>query len=429
MSASIKKYGSMDYYLIASFCASMLIWMSLYFFEGRPVIDSFFASTFVVGSYFFLHRGIGQGILFRESKNYAALFIFQIVTLVGLSLQEQVVGAIYLALIPSCMGHYHSVVFEGITKTNRNRTGLGFFVIPLLGMAIFESIFDRQFLVGQEGIFAITFLMWSVMTIYTGSSIFRGKDFSVASIFNRRFSTMDKMDRDRDDRLFFHDIINQTHGINLMLSNRISKGVGVDSTECRDLMGEIRIIQAQIKDHYKFSHKNLVNNYEYVSFDFARRWIERTVDSFLPTGLVESTFVYRGLVSPTASKEEKKKAVIHYPSFSRILTNLIKNISEVKAHDVYLEFEYDGSGLLCTVKNKVFDQEGNVVNLEHKLRESILNSSRNPVLKNESGIGLESISSICREQGGDFHFYLEDGYWVNKVFLPTPHVNGEQLAA
>ncbi|MCK5882623.1 MAG: GHKL domain-containing protein [Bacteriovoracaceae bacterium] len=429
MASKIKSYSSMDFYLFASLSISLVIWASLYFMGSRDWGNSFFATSFVVGSFYYFSKGVGHGDLFKESRYYSILFIFQIISLVGIGLQEQIVGAIYLSLIPSCMGHYHSMVFEGISRFDRTRTGLGFFIVPVLGVAIFESSFDGNLLFGQEGIFLTTFLCWSVMTIYTGAGIFKGKKLNLPHLFNGENRVAPKVDRGQEDRLFFHDVINQTHGMNLMLGNRISKGVGINASECRDLMGEIRVVQAQIKDHYKFTHKNLVNNYEFVSFEFAKRWIERTVSSFLPSGLVDSTFVYNGYVADDASYDEKKLAVIHYPSFSRILTNMIKNISEVKAYDVHLEFDFDDSGMILTVKNKVFDQNQNAVNLEHKLRESILNSERNPVLKNELGLGLESISALCKEQGGEFNFYLEDGYWVNKVYLPSPSVTNDQLAA
>ena len=35
-----------------------------------------------------------------------------------------------------------------------------------------------------------------------------------------------------------------------------------------------------------------------------------------------------------------------------------------------------------------------------------------------NGLGLKSIANLCEEQGGDFTFAIEDGYWVNLIRLP-----------
>lgn len=407
---NIRKNSSIDVYLNISLFVSAIVWWCFYGMEPQKWHQSFFASNLFFGSYIMMREMLGKSYLFQRPSVYSSVFFFQIFSFLGIAFQEQAIGLLYLAIIPAMMGHYHAIVVDHRDYTTRQRTGIGFFLVPLFAIIALHNILPSAINISREAPILGLFVCWSLISLYSGSAQFQSSIGHITKFLQNTHQLPSSIDRGEADRLFFHDVINQTHGINLFLSSRISKNESVSPPQCRELLSEIRVIQAQIKDHYKLSHKNLVNNYEHVAFASIRKWIDRTVESFLPSDLVSTIITYNGL--------DRYSGTIHYPSFSRIFTNIIKNVSEVKTHEVWIHFEHHDRGVVFTVKNRLFEDDQNIVNLEQKLRENILNADRNPVVQGESGLGLESIYRQCRDQGGEFDFYLEDGHWVNKVFLP-----------
>ena len=407
---SLKEMKAIDIYLSLSLLSAMLLFAISGSLADSVYVGYFFSASLCVGSFLIYRELSGKSFLFQRTSVYASVFFFQIFCLVGYSFETSSIGGIYLALIPAIMGHYYAQRVDHSDASLRRRTGIGFFAVAVLCIISVQAFYPAtKFLWREVAVWSI-FLCWSMGSLYSSSNLFSLVPGRIKSLLSAGNNQLADIDRDRSDRLFFHDVINQTHGINLFLSSRISKGEGISPQQCRELLSEMRIIQAQIKDHYKFEHKNLVNSYEIVSFSSIRKWIDRTVTSFLPSDFVETSIVYAGVDLHPGS--------IHYPSFTRIFTNIIKNISEVKTHEVWVNFECSASGVTFLVRNLIFDSENRTSNIEKKLREQILNSDRNPIIQGESGFGLESIHRLCLDQGGEFEFYLQDGYWVNKVYLP-----------
>lgn len=408
---SIKEIKAIDLYLSLSLISAMMLFSISGFFADVLNYDHFFFSvTMCVGSFLMFRDLYGKSFLFQRTSVYASVFFFQIFCLVGYAFETESVGGFYLALIPAMMGQYYAQRVDHSDSLIRQRTGVGFFAVSMLCIISLQAFYPVFQSLGREFAVWSVFLFWSIGSLYSRTNFFSLMSGKVMSLISSEKLRHDHIDRDRSDRLFFHDVINQTHGINLFLSSRISRGEGITSQQCRDLLSEMRIIQAQVKDHYKFDHKNLVNSYEFVSISSIRKWIDRAVVSFLPPDLVESSISYVGI--------DLYSGQIHYPSFTRIFTNIIKNVSEVKTHEVWVNFECQADGILFSVRNLLFDPSIQANNMEKKLREQILFSERNPIVQGESGLGLESIYRLCLEQGGNFEFFLQDGYWVNKVYLP-----------
>ena len=66
---------------------------------------------------------------------------------------------------------------------------------------------------------------------------------------------------DLKDRLFFHDVVNQTHGLLLFLMHKEVNKEGLEFEEVQMIEKEIRTLQSLLQDHYNFKHKNLVKTY------------------------------------------------------------------------------------------------------------------------------------------------------------------------
>jgi signal transduction histidine kinase len=193
--------------------------------------------------------------------------------------------------------------------------------------------------------------------------------------------------------------------------------LGLTVEESQAVYNEIRLIQSLIKDHFGFVHKNLSNSYEYVSLEFARKGVESLVRSYLPKHLVKCNFVYMGTPAD---------CVIHYPSFSRILTNLIKNIADHSATEVEIVFAAEKNALNFFIKNKVLKLKNERLRLAEDLGSIILSERSTATAGN--GLGLESVAFLTEKLGGTFQFLLEGDYWVTKVVLPcAPAVSKSPL--
>lgn len=409
---NLKKISSIDLYLLFSLGLSLGLFAWSHYYLRSDWRDQNFAVGLVLGHFLMFRELYGRSFYFQRSSVYSSVFLFQVLCLVGLSFEMNVLGGLYMALIPAFMGQYYAlrVDREFVDSKMRQRSGIGFLMLPLLAFAIYSSFFPYSISLIQEMPFFLAFAIWSLVTLYSGTTLFSMMSNKWKSLVGEDVEHFSVMDRDRADRLFFHDVINQTHGINLFLSSRISRNESVSVSQAKELLSEMRIIQAQIKDHYKFTHKNLVNSYEWASLVNVRKWIERTVDSFLPSDFVHTEIHFHHL--------DTFSGTIHYPSFTRIFTNIIKNASEVKTHDVSIVFECKPRGISFVVRNVLFEQDRKVSDLELKLRDQILNGERNPIIQGESGLGLESIQKLCAAIGGDFDFYIQDGQWVTTVYLP-----------
>jgi len=223
-------------------------------------------------------------------------------------------------------------------------------------------------------------------------------------------------DREKKERLFFHDIINQTHGLILFFNQKQCTNKTISVEEIHSLEKEVRTLQSLIKDHFHFKHKNLALTYDWVPFDIAEAAVRSLIQTYLPTESVQTTF--------STSFLEKDNSFVYFPVFYRIMNNLIKNMAEVKTDEVHLYFKYSEEGLLIETKNKnssihSFEELTDKINQEKTLDNST------PV--NEA-LGLESIYHLSNASGGSFEFEIKEGLWINRIILCGPKkINKENM--
>ena len=70
------------------------------------------------------------------------------------------------------------------------------------------------------------------------------------------FPLLKTEDQDEINKLFFHDLVNKTHGMKLFLKNRIEQKKGMSEGDLKELVNEVESLQLLIKDHFKEHHKN-----------------------------------------------------------------------------------------------------------------------------------------------------------------------------
>lgn len=215
-------------------------------------------------------------------------------------------------------------------------------------------------------------------------------------------------EHDKRERLFFHDMINQTHGLILFFNQRQSIKKNISVEEIQMLEREVRTLQSLIKDHFHYRHKNLPNTYDLVPFNIAEIAVKSLIQTYLPEESVR-TYIIRDLL-------DEESSVIYFPIFYRIMNNLIKNMAEAKTSEVHIHFYYNEAGLTIETKNQS-KRTQNLKEISDNLSQIIL--EENPQSSAE-GLGLESIHHLALECGGKFDFEISNNYWINRIFLPTP---------
>lgn len=223
-----------------------------------------------------------------------------------------------------------------------------------------------------------------------------------------------KEDLEFRDQCFFHDIINQTHGMLLFLTHKEVKKEGLSASELNLISKEIKTMQSLIKDHYQFSHKNLIETYSWVGIDVLESSLKSLFHNYLGSADVELVKSFKADFS--------EDSFVHFPTFYRVVNNVIKNISEAHVESVFIKLELTKEGLTFETVNSI--TKNLHLNEARKLEEIILSDYHTPMndskaQKTLKNIGLDSIATLCHEALGEFEFHIEDRKWINRVKLPT----------
>lgn len=198
------------------------------------------------------------------------------------------------------------------------------------------------------------------------------------------------------EELFFHDIINLTHGIILFLDQKETKKELIDSSETKLLLQEVKSLQSLIQDHFNLKHKNLVQIDEYVPLESIKKIFENLRETYLKNKKIVVTF----------KNEAKKDELFYYPHLYRIMNNIIKNIAESSVGEISFDFKIDQAGLFLETKNQILEWSDRGRSLSEK-------------------IGLKAIEHLIKENGGTYKFYTSDNLWINQLFFPiyVPHLD------
>lgn len=205
-------------------------------------------------------------------------------------------------------------------------------------------------------------------------------------------NTQNETPRQLTERLFFHDIINLTHGLLLFLSNKKVANRGITSHEIAALEQEIKTLQLMLKDHYQMKHKNLNEDSDWLSL----KDIKPAVSGLLETYLGQKQIPY----SLNLQLETENK-LVYLPAFYRIMNNLIKNMSEAETTHAQIDLLYEKGSLLIETKNKV-----------------VKNHNADKNARSLEGLGLESIRLLALENGGSFSHESVNQLWCNHIVLP-----------
>lgn len=236
-------------------------------------------------------------------------------------------------------------------------------------------------------------------------------------IYNNSEQQLEDQD-DLKEKLFFHDLINQTHGLLLFINQKQAIGHGVLPNEVHLIEKEIKTIQSLVRDHYNLKHKDLIKTFDWVPFSYAKLAFTSLSNNYLSEMEVNVTFTIHG--------ELVEEDLIYYPCFYRILNNLIKNISESNCEKAEFNFLLNEKGIYIETKNSL---KKSSADSSEGIARVILEDRKNAI----KSLGLDSIHHQAQENFGTFSFEIENNQWINKVYLPTKscitHIKTHKIAA
>lgn len=407
-----------DLYLLLSFAVSATLWFGLYFTQPNFLIDSFFTSTLLGVSFIGFFYGVGYGNALLETKNFGGLMLAQFSCLIGAALEYQSTSLVFVATIPCLMACYTMLSSERSLKGGMIAKDL---IPPLVGVGAYLG-FATSYRGLEWGVVDLLglacFVCFTVGTLYWGSALIKRENKSLITSLLRRGNgnwrwRMDH-DRQREDRLFFHDVINHTHGLSLFLSQKISSHEDLHTDEVKTLLGEVKAMQSLVADHYGFKHKNLVSKLEWVEIDYAMASFHQLIHSHLPVN-TEIRCHQSGMLDRKNFDRSRLELMIHYPTFLRVCTNLVKNISEHSPKLADFSFEAQENVLRFSFKNKMGHLHEVSRDLDKALSVNIMAADS---VDEREHLGLESVQVLCADHGGSFEFTIVDGWWVANVELP-----------
>jgi len=211
-------------------------------------------------------------------------------------------------------------------------------------------------------------------------------------------------------KMFFHDMVNQTHAMHLWIQNKLAAQESLTAEEMKVLLKEIKMIQTLTKEFFQLEHRNLQACEDWVSFQTLQKIFQDTMKMYFS----DKKYTFRFVVKDSQNRQVNFK--IQFSLFQRICTNILKNIYDIGALEGEFVLENKESGASLQITNKV-PPAAEESNERPAGRAAGLNGP--PLLDVSGGIGLRSIAHLCQTVGGHFHFKQEGDYWTGEVFLPS----------
>lgn len=214
-----------------------------------------------------------------------------------------------------------------------------------------------------------------------------------------------KGDDNFHDQLFFHDMINLTHGLLLFIDQKDISNSTLNSSDLLLIKSEIKTLQSLLRDHFKMKHKNLLSSPSFIDIFELKNVVQSLIGTYLKEKPVNTSII----IDPGAEKVFS----IQFSNFYRICNNLIKNISESDGSQIDIKFTVTLLGLNIESSNTLKQHLDS--NLPEYLERVILNEKN----VQSEGLGIESIHQMTKDCGGTFNFEIQNNTWMNKVFLPN----------
>lgn len=220
-------------------------------------------------------------------------------------------------------------------------------------------------------------------------------------------SEQDDLEEDQVERLFFHDIINHTHGLLLFFSQKEALDRGLTAQELALVRQELEALQAIIKQQSPRGHRGLHSAKEWISFAEFQPIMLHLVRTYLPATKFKFSLEIQ---APLMDSVEQ----LHLATFYRIIHNIVKNIAENGAGEVRFSFGAVEGQLQLLTSNRCRPKTEEIARTTNEA----------------SPQGIASIAHLCALFGGSYaHTMADHDTWINHVCLPLLGQNQAKKSA
>lgn len=224
----------------------------------------------------------------------------------------------------------------------------------------------------------------------------------------RRVDTESELSTLSEEKIFFHDLVGEVHGINLYLAS-FKNEERLAPYEMKAMMKSLSLmIESHYRNHHGMSHRNLNISQKYDVAECLEE-LKFVVKSYLGASHIKVHFTYKGMMENHSSW---KHLHLNKANFRRLMVNICKNIAESGSNHV--EFVFDGNvqGLHFEVKNNLTGLSSTTKDLDAHLGAVISNADKEAPLELR-GLGLMSMAQNCEE----FQFRFEGHCWITSGIL------------
>ncbi|HAZ12656.1 MAG: hypothetical protein A2X86_11340 [Bdellovibrionales bacterium GWA2_49_15] len=415
-----RSYKFLTIYVAVSSLAVILVGMfELAFSQGQLQPYHLPWAFMVVGQLYLWKMQVQCETLTHDLGWASSLFLFQGIGFIWLFAAGQ--APVYLCFLSFPMVAANLFFMEtaglGVQESSKKALSfLGILVLLTVGAFRLNAIaFRPDHLLSC--IFVLTGFLLSWSASWAGKIEQRTL---IHSIFRRLKRDHAEQPRDPSDRLFYHDLINHLHGMGLFLESYSQKAGELTDIQIKNLMQELQLTQRMVEDFFDWPHKNKINvkTGPAVTLCDLRPLIDHYLDIYCRSQGMNVALEWKGDLAPSRPETKQRECTVHGHAFVRIITNILKNIFDGRAGQVSVSFEGEAGQLFVLIKNTKFHTSHDLSD-GRELANLILKNAAEPGGSMQAdGHGLDSIDELCQSLGGQFKFYLEDGWWYTQIHLP-----------
>ncbi len=374
----------------------------------------------VLGQLFLWKMQLDWETLAYDFRWGSSLFLFQAAGFVFLFSASK--DPVYLTFLsfPIVGANLFFMETSTLEMQENSKKALSFLgIIVLLSLASFRLNalpFKSSHALAFIFIFSAFFLSWSAS--WAGRIEQRNL---IHSIFRRFRRGSSEQTPDPDERLFYHDLINHLHGIGLFLESYSHRPSQIEQNHVQNLLQELQMTQKMVEDFFNWPHKNKINvktGLAVTLFDL-RPLVEHYLDIYCRSQGMEVAVEWKGDLAANRPVMKQKECSVHGHAFVRIITNVLKNIYDGGSPgQVFVTFEGEARHLFVLIKNSKFNSTHDLSDSRELANLILKNAAESDGPSRGDGHGLDSIDELCHRLGGQFKFFLEDGWWHTQINLP-----------
>lgn len=357
---------------------------------GAP---SFWSLAFLMGAHFYWRQSRNCFELVQDLPEFNFYFLAQASCLLAMSFESG--NFSYLALMAIA-------ILVGLRESKNTHMRTTMLLGALIGMALVMSL-------AQERIALQSFdVMLFLSLLVVGISPILGSTDSKAQYLN--FDS---------ERLFFHDLVGEIHGLGLYLSaQRLTREGRVDVNELERMVKSMgQMVRKHYQQEFGTSHRSLTASSEVVGFSDCMSELQFIVKSYLNGPNLTVHFTHLGLLE---NRSAWAHLTLHKTNFRRLMLNICKNIAESGSTQIEFLFKGSKEGLHFEVRNNLTGLSSVERDLDSHLGAVISSADLEAQThsSDERGLGLLSMAQICESSGGSFHFHFESHCWITSGLLP-----------